>query len=293
MGILDMIFGGSAKSKIDKFKKKKDARSIAAYLKSEDAGDRQYAIDTLVELLDSGQLTQTDQSALMEILDPIVRIKDKRRIDAINSPFELRNIAINEYLKKLDVEMALYALNRALELKPDDLNLKNNLAATYSRGDNFDKAQEIWEEILKNNASEQSAIENYTTALYLQANKLFKKKNEKDWTKGADYLIKALELNPNHVNSMHDLAEFYVRTKTYDKAVYYYNKLLNHARIPTGYNSASEMKGYICRKIADAQIQAKNYEDARSYLMQARSVYQWDNMEMLKIEKALKEIQGK
>lgn len=292
MGFFDFLFGGSDESRIEKLKKKADARELAAYLKHEDKVIRRKAVDALAELVEGGKLTQTDEKSIMEIIDPIIRIKDRRLIDAIEDAYELRNVAINDYLKKRDIDMAVYALNRALKLKPGDINLRNNLAAAYSRGDRFEKAQEIWEQILKDSPEDKSALDNYVTALYIQGDRILKKKDEKAWAQGADNLIKALELNPNHVNCMQVLAEYFEKTKNFDKAIYYYKKIMNNARVPTGYSSAGEMRGYMCRAIAKVYREMENQQEAVNFYQQALSVFMWDEVQRLQIEETLKELGG-
>ncbi|MCD4784221.1 MAG: tetratricopeptide repeat protein [Candidatus Eremiobacteraeota bacterium] len=291
MGFLDFLVGGSDVSRIEKYKKRKDARKIVQYLKSGDADVKKKAIEVLVELVDSKALTETDEKAVLDILDPMIRIRDRRRVDKIDNPHELVKMAIHEFMKKRDLNMAIYTLKRAHEMRPDDLSIMNNLAAAYSRDNLFEQAQEIWEGILRKDPKESTAIENYSTALYLQGEKIIRNKAKKEkHAQGADYLIKSLEFNPNYTDSMLILADYYMSIKSYDKTIYYYKKCLNNSRLPTVYRSVSEMRGYVCRMMADAFREDNNSEQALDYYRQSLSVYMWDESEKIRIKDIIKEL---
>lgn len=291
MGILDFLMGGSDVSRIERYKKGKNARKIVPYLKSEDAEVKKKAIKALVELVDSKALSETNENSVLDILDPMIRIRDRRRVDKIDSPHELARMAVHEFMKKRDLEMAIYTLKRAHEMKPDDLSIMNNLAVAYSRNKHFEKAQEIWEGILKKKTGESTAVENYSTALYLQGEKILRNKTKKEkHAQAADYLINALEFNPNHTDSMLVLADYYINIKTYDKAIYYYRQCLNNSRLPTVYRSVNEMRGYVCRMMADAFRKDNNNEEAMNYYRQALSVYMWDELEKVQIENIINKL---
>jgi len=291
MGFLDFLMGGSDVSRIERYKKNKNARKIVPYIKAKDPEVKKKAIEALVELVDQKALSETNEKAVLDILDPMIRIRDRRRVDKIDNPHELARMAVHEFMKKRDLDMAIYALRKALDKKPDDTSMMNNLAAAYSRNNQFEKAQEIWEDILRKNPEESTAVENYSTALYLQGERMIRNKGKQEkYAQAADYLIKALELNPNHTDAMLVLANYYLEIKAYDKSIYYCKKCLNNSRLPTVYRNVNEMRGFVCRMIADAYRKDKNPEQAVNYYRQALSVYMWDEPDKIKIEEAISDL---
>lgn len=287
MGILDFLFPSETK-RIEKLKKKGKVYDILAYLDKKDEELKQKAISTLLDMLKEGKMSKNEEETVIEKLDPIIRIKDKNRVDKINDPYELRRIAINEYLAKKDLDMAIYTLKRALSLKEGEVSFMNNLAAAYSMKGEFEEAQNIWEEILKKDPNNTAAVENYCTALHLKARKILDQK--KDSQEARDLLLRAIEINPTHINSLYEIAEYHSNNKNFEKAIYYYRKCLSNARIPSGYTDIYEFRGWINRKIADQYRALGEKKEAIDFYNQALSSYRWDEPEVIKIQEAIKSL---
>ncbi|MCE1247911.1 MAG: tetratricopeptide repeat protein [Firmicutes bacterium] len=291
MGLFDFLFGASDEKLIEKYKKSKDVRNLAPFVKHEDPEIRKKAIEALVYLIDNKQIPETHEKAILDLLDPMIRIRDRKKVDAINDPQMLKNMAINEYLKNRDTDMAIYALKRADSIKPEDSGILNALAASFSRADKFEAAQEIWETILKKNPNDSTAKDNYSTALYITGEKIIKKAGKKDGSSGADMLLKALELTPNNVNCILELGEYYKKIKLYDTAIEYFSKCLNNAKLPAGFNSTNEMKGMMAHKIAETYHEAGNYRDAYDNYRHSLLYYNWPESDRIRINETLKELE--
>lgn len=289
MGFLDLFFP-SPEKKIEQLKEKGKIYEIMEFLNSDDQDVKRKAVEALSELLESGKLSQSEETTVVEKLDPIIRIKDRRRIDNIGDAFELRRVAINEYLPRNDFSIAIYALEKALEKRPGDVSIMNNLAAAFSMKGDFEHAQEVWEEILQEKNGEPTAVKNYSTALHLQASKMLRQKE--DSSDAADMLLRAIEINPNHINSLYELANYYLNTKSHDKAIYYFKKCLANARIPSGFSSLTEFRGTVSWKIADEYREKSEAEDAVEYYKQALRIHGWDEPEKIRLEETIKELGG-
>jgi tetratricopeptide (TPR) repeat protein len=127
--------------------------------------------------------------------------------------------------------------------------------------------------------------------LYIGGEKILKKAGDKDCSKGAEMLFKALELNPNHVNSILELGEYFKKTKSYEKAIDYFTKCLNNARVPAGYTSFNEMKGMMAHKIAECHQLSGNNREAYDFYRQALMLYNWQESDRIRINDILNELQ--
>jgi hypothetical protein len=106
MGIFDFLYPASDEKLIEKYKKSKDVRNLATYLNHEDHEIKKKAIEALVYLIDNKQIPETHEKSILDLLDPMIRIRDRKKVDAIDDPHALKNMAINEYLKNRDTDMA-------------------------------------------------------------------------------------------------------------------------------------------------------------------------------------------
>ena len=273
MGIFDFIFGNEEK-KIQNLIKKKDVRKLALYLKEDNEKLKKTALDAMVDLVKSGTLPPEDQQGALQLLDPLMALSEQIVIDKMDDPYEIRKIAVNDYFNKGNFKAALYALKKALELKPADASLLNNMAAVHARTGDFEKARDVWEEILQSKPDESTAIENYTTALWIRTRKLFEE--DKDSADGESHLLRILEINPTHVNSLNAIADLYLKRREYEKAIENYKDCLKNSHFPSGNISANEYRGRVNRNLGDCYASLGRKEDAVAYYHQALRVYQWD-----------------
>ncbi len=289
MGIFDFLLGGE-KKKVQKYIEKKDVRKLAQYLKGEDESLKKTALDALVSLAKSETLPPEDQEGVLELLDPVMALSQQIAVDKLDDAYEIRKIAVNDYFNKGNFKAALYALKRALDIKPGDISLMNNLAAVYSRMEDFEKAREVWEEILQKKTGEPTAVENYSTALWIRARKFFEE--DKESLQGEEHLLRILELNPAHINSLSSLADIYMKRREYDKAIEHYRECLNNSHFPSGNISANEYRGRVNRNLGDCYASLAQKEDAVAYYRQALRVYKWDETDETVIKETMERLES-
>jgi tetratricopeptide (TPR) repeat protein len=289
MGLFDFLFGGG-KDKLGKLIEKKQFAEISRYLKDEDESVRKRAMDALVAMVKGHQLSPGDEKALMGLLDQFFPLSRQMRVDEMTDPYEIRKIAVNEYFQKGEFAAAIYALERALTLKPGDTSFQNNLAAAYSLKGDFEKARDIWEEILKNKPGDSTAVENYSTALQMRSRKLLERDGNSP--EAEELLRRVMDLNPSHINSLSTLGEYNLNQGEYQKAIQNFKECLKSSVTASGFSSLSEFKASINRKIALCYSGMDEKAEAILYYKEALKIHNWVDFEKGLIEDSIRDLQG-
>ena len=154
----------------------------------------------------SGQYT----AALKQLLDAYKTIP--------NDPY-LNNSLGLVYMAKNRDDLALKHFKKALNLKPDYIQAKNNLGATYLRQKKWKSAIQCFEEISENllYATPEMPLSNLGWVYF----------HQEMYGKAKTYFEKSLEIRPNFLFAVHGLASIYIETARYTKA----KKFLDHALV--------------------------------------------------------------
>lgn len=294
MGFFDFLFGNEEK-KIEKMRKNKAYNKLIAYAKGDaERENKRKAIQTLIDMVKSHELDDREEEEAVEFLEPLTGIKAELRIDRLDDPYEIRKIAVNELIKKREFDQAIYALKRAIELKPNEVSFKNNLAAAYSYNDDFESARQVWEEILSEKPDDATALENYTTSMTIRARRIIDKEPQSE--EAEELLKKALEYNPHHINVLNTLAEYYFHMsggEEMKKSIDYYRSCLKNARVPAGYSSVNEYRAMVHKKMGTVYKILYEKEDAIHHFRQALQLHRWDEDAKMEIQKDIDTLEGK
>jgi len=158
------------------------------------------------EYYNSGQYT----AALKRLLDAYKTIP--------NDPY-LHNSLGLVYLAKNRYDLAENHFKKALSLKSDYIQAKNNLGAAYLRQKKWKPAIQCFEEISKNilYATPEIPLSNLGWVYF----------NQEMYGRAKTYFEKALEIRPNFLIAIHGLASIYIETARYTMAI----NFLNHALV--------------------------------------------------------------
>lgn len=145
------------------------------------------------------------------------------------------------YLAKDRYKLAANHFKRALEIRPDYIEAKNNLGATYLKMKEWDKAIKLFKEVSQNllYATPEIPYTNLGWAYYYQG--LYKT--------AKSYYQKALDINPNYLIPVHGLALTYIRTGYQYQAIDYLHRYLKkypdasilHSDLARAYESLNKM----------------------------------------------------
>lgn len=127
-----------------------------------------------------------------------------------NDPY-LNNSLGLVYLVKKTPGLAENHFKKALKLKPDYLQAKNNLGAAYLKQQKWQLAIQSFKAVLENllYATPEIALANLGWAYYHQ--KMFKKAKR--------YFNQSLEIRPNYLISIHGLASILIETGYFHQAI--------------------------------------------------------------------------
>jgi len=125
--------------------------------------------------------------------------------------------AANFYSNQGDMDKAIAAVRKAVELRPEDIDYKRNLESFYMRSEKFDEAEKICDELLvvAQNQWEKEWANSELINIYQRKDKLqdLAARFEKDLSKA-----------PGDLSNYRKLADLYQRSDERDKAIEVYEK---------------------------------------------------------------------
>ncbi|OFZ53186.1 MAG: hypothetical protein A2328_04155 [Bdellovibrionales bacterium RIFOXYB2_FULL_36_6] len=145
------------------------------------------------------------------------------------------------YLAKERYDLAENHFKKALELKKDYVDAKNNLGAAYLKLGKWTQAIECFEDVTKNLIYNNPEIpfSNLGWAYF----------HQKRYEKADFYFNKSLQINPKFIVSIHGLASVYLETGSYLKAIDFLDRELKkdpeaailHSDIAKAYEGVNDM----------------------------------------------------
>ena len=138
-----------------------------------------------------------------------------------NDPY-LQNSLGLAYMGKKRYDLAETAFNKAIALKPDYSDAKNNLGANYLRQGHWDKAIDKFKLVLEDLI--------YPTPHFPLTNLGWAHMETLNYSQAQRYFLKALDEKPRFVAAVHGLAQVFLKTGQTDRAVDYLHR--NLRKIP-------------------------------------------------------------
>lgn len=157
------------------------------------------------------QLSTEEKAKYEEVVTTLKT--DQKNAEALVNLARLRNYGG-------DPEGALKLYNEALKIRPDDTLILNNLADIYYSIGEYKKAEESYLTIIKSNPKWVSA--------YRELVNIYQYKLKDKYSLTPALLLQGLEANPEASENFYAmLAVYYEDTGDMEKAIDYYNKLLD------------------------------------------------------------------
>jgi len=122
----------------------------------------------------------------------------------------------NQYFKDGDFELAIPYLLNILKVRPDDINVRNNLAFAYEQLDKNEEAIKEYKKVIKYNPSFFKAYNNIG----------FIYQKNGDLKNAIKYFKKAVEINPEYSNGYNNLGFAYFKLGNIEEAIKNYKKAI-------------------------------------------------------------------
>lgn len=128
--------------------------------------------------------------------------------NAASRTIDLSEWVVNKPKEKEFVQQSVQYGLKALKLHPGFVNGYLNLGLAYAKLEEYDKAKEAWNQAFKLYPSHPSKQLYYNLLADAYYRKGFSYGGTKEWATGADYIEKAVEINPNNARWWYDLGGF-------------------------------------------------------------------------------------
>lgn len=146
------------------------------------------------------------------------------------------------YFAKKRMDLAEPHFKKALSLKPDYVQAKNNLGALYLKQKKWQQSIKIFEEVSQNLL--------YSTPEIPLCNLGWAYMHQNMDSKALNYFNKSLDNRPGFLNALHGVASVYIKKRSFFKAVQYLRKALKrqpdaailHADLAKAYTGLRDYK---------------------------------------------------
>lgn len=188
-----------------------------------------------------GLLQKNSEARLVraEVLERIAELEGKIPSEEAESHY-YRAILI--YSEALAHDLAAKELEKAVELAPDNMRYRNQLATQHFLNDNWQRAEKTWIEILRLYPDDEDTISNYTAALTQMA--------EKDPEQKIAYYKKAFDLQPKSQLRLRNLGIACREASRWEEAIVYLKEAITYATEPLDEASIEDFKASIKDRIA-------------------------------------------
>jgi tetratricopeptide (TPR) repeat protein len=170
-------------------------------------------------------------------------------------------------------ELAAKELEKAVKLAPESMDDRNQMAIYYFLGDNWERAKQVWEDILQSDPEYEGAVKQYTAAL---AQKFNKSKNAEE---RIAYSEKLVELHPESQRYHRDLGVCCQDAGRWEEAISNLEFTITHATDPLGSASVEDFKAEIKDRIAFCHSKLGRYAEAVRYWEEALAEKNWSSSE--------------
>ena len=243
---------------------------ITAQYNSNEASYLQSVASMLKDLPGLLQKNSQMRTVLIETLERLAQLEGEMPLEEAESHYYR---ATRIYHEALAHDLAAKEFEKAVELVPDNMQYRNQMAIQHFLSGNWQKAEQTWAEILQIHPDDTEAVAQYTAALTQLFNSV------KDIEEKIAYSKKLVEIHPKSQRYHRDLGVSCQDARRWEEAIAHLKEAVTLATESLGSASIGDFKAEIKDRIAFCYSNIGQHAETVRYWEEALAEKNWSSSE--------------